>query len=124
MQEVVSQTSDLFYTDDRVIYWTTSWADEQEWGTESPDNDDAFGAPEREGVTPETENQPQPPQSEVPAVRELTRAFGKLEAKVPMLADEQKQMPWIRLAWEENVNTLKERYPWIEDKISAGCDDR
>jgi len=119
--EVLGQVSHLFYTDDRVALYTASWVDQQQWGTEAPDaKQEGFGAPAPDGITPETEMQPQQPESDRPAVREVTRAYGKLECKVPIYADKQAQMPWIRIASEENINTLKERYVWIDDKIKGG----
>lgn len=124
--EGVGQISQFLYTDGCSLLYTGSWADQQAWGTETPDvKPEGFGAPVPEGVTPETENQDeQPPvqaeDEEKPAIRETTKIYGKLERKVPMYADKQSQMPWVRLSIEENVNTLKERYVWIEDKITAG----
>jgi hypothetical protein len=121
IKNVVGQTASLFYTDDRVVLFTGSWANEQEWGTETPDEQqESFDAPNPEGISPETEMQPEQ-DSDKPAVRELTKAFGKLECKVPIYSDEMCDMPWIRIATEQNVNILKERYPWIEDKITAGA---
>jgi hypothetical protein len=80
VKEIVGQIAQLFYTDDRVVLRTGSWADEQAWGTETPaEQQEAFGAEQSEGVTPETEMQPDQEASEVPAVREVTTAYGKLE---------------------------------------------
>jgi hypothetical protein len=121
IKEIVGEISDLFYTDDRVVLYTRSVADEQEWETETPDAPQvASGAPEQEGEAPETENEKEPVTKEVPAVKEITTTHGKLEAKVPIAANNQRSMPWIRLMSEENANTLKERYPWIADKIKGG----
>ena len=121
IKEIVGEISDLFYTDDRVVLYTRSVADEQEWDTETPDKPQVVaGVPEQEGLSPETENQPEPVTSEVPAVREVTTVHGKLEAKVPITANHQRNMGWIRLQWPESSNTLKERYPWIADKIKGG----
>ena len=122
IKDVLGTTSDLFWTDGRVCYLTWSEADEQQWGTEtSAEKQEAFGAPVEEGVTPETENQSVPREtSDQPAVREVTRAYGKLECKVPIGCDHESQMAWLRISTEQNANTLKERYPWIEDKITAG----
>lgn len=144
IKEVVRKTADLMYTDDRIVYLTWSVADEQRWGTETPTaKQEAFGASQPEGVTPETENedggsedsgngvgnaaQPAgdasdsgaPDMAEKPAVREVTIAYGKLEAKVPIYPDHMHAMGAIRISDEVNVNILKERYPWIEDKIQA-----
>jgi hypothetical protein len=121
IKDVSTRIDSYFYTDDRVVLYTRSVADEQRWGTETPDEQqETFGDAVPEGVTPENELQPGQPASEVPAVREITTAFGKLEAKVPIYADDMAEMPWVRISTEQNVNTLKERYPWIEEKIKAG----
>lgn len=121
IKQVLKQTSDLFYTDGRVAYLTWSIADEQEWGTETPSQpQETFGPSDPEGVSPETEEQPGQPDSDVPAVREVTWAFGKLECKVPIYADKLSEMGWIRFAKEQNENALKERYPWIADKVKGG----
>jgi hypothetical protein len=121
IKEVVGEIADLFYTDDRAVLYTRSVADEQEWDTETPDAPQVTaGAPKQEGMVPETESQPEPVSSDVPAVREITTTHGKLEAKVPIAANNQREMPWIRLMSEQNSNTLKERYPWIADKIKGG----
>lgn len=142
IKDVSAKIDSYFYTDDRVCLYTRSVADQQRWGTETPDEQqETFDAPSPEGVSPETEMQGEPgaasgtgaPESgavstgtqgfqdtEVPAVREITTAFGKLECKVPIYCDDMAGMPWIRISTEQNVNTLKERYLWIEDKIKAG----
>lgn len=121
-KKLVRKIADLFYTDDRVVLWTASWADQQEWGTETPNQrQDVFDAPIPDGVTPENEQQKtQDTDAEQPAVRELTLAGGKLEWKVPIMADEQRQMGWMRYSMENNVNDVKERWVWAESKIVAG----
>lgn len=121
IKEVIGEIASLFYTDDRVVLYTRSVADEQEWETETPNQkQQVFGEAQPDGVSPETENQDGPVDSDVPAVREVTTAYGKLECKVPIGADRMRQMPWIRISTEENVNTLKERWAWIEEKIKPG----
>ena len=117
IKDVVRKIADLFYTDDRAVVLTWSEADEQRWGTDQPRKQLTFGAPEQDGIAPETEMQPAAPESDVPAVREVTYVFGKLESKVPMLPDEMCDMPWVRVMRDIDANTLRERYPWIEDKI-------
>jgi hypothetical protein len=123
MKDVAAKIARLMWTDGRVVLYTRSVADEQAWGAETPDQQqDAFGVPSPDGITAETElqNDQSTEVGEQPAVREVTTAFGKLEHKCPIYCDEQSEMPWQRLSWERNVNMLKERYPWIEDKIKAG----
>jgi len=58
--------------------------------------------------------------SEKPAICELTKVYGILEAKRPIYCDEIHEMGYVRLAGEVDVDILRERYPWIEDKIEAG----
>lgn len=110
-----------FYTDETALLWTASWADQQRWGTEMPDKTDTFGAGEDQGVTPETEGQGiGDSDAESPAICELTKVFGVLERKLPIYADEIEDMGYVRIATEVDVDLLKERYPWIENKIEAG----
>lgn len=121
IRDVVRRIARLFYTDGRVVLYTRSVADQQRWGTETPEEQqEVFDAPVGDGITPETEQSAAPIDSEVPAVREVTTVYGKLEAKVPIYADDIHDMPWLRISTEQSVNTLKERYQWIEDKIEAG----
>jgi hypothetical protein len=121
IQGAANKAARLFYTDDRVCFYTRSQADQQRWGTESPEEkQETFGSPSPDGVTPETEMQQGPSDTDKPAIREVTTVHGKLEHKCPLMCDEQAEMPWQRLSWERNINTLKERYPWIADKIKAG----
>lgn len=132
---VVARIWRYFYTDETAILWTRSVADQQRWGTEIAEKDDVYGAGEDDGVTPETEleggtgggsgedgNEPETADddSEMPAICELTTAHGVLESKRPIYADDISGMGYLRLAWEEDVDILKERYPWIQDKIEAG----
>jgi len=57
---------------------------------------------------------------EQPARREVTFVGGKLEWKVPLMADEEEEMGWTRYQHEVSVNKLKAQYPWVRDKIAAG----
>lgn len=121
---VVGKIWRYFYTDETSLLWTASWADQQRWGTEIPDKQDVFGAGEDEGVTPETElksdEADDSEDSGLPAICELTKVFGKLERKVPIYADDISEMGSVRIATEVDSDILKERYPWIEDKIEPG----
>lgn len=81
----------LFYTDDRTALITESIADAQRFG-------------EEEGK---------------PAIRELTRAYGKLEFAVPMSIDEDDPLPWCKREREIDLAVAKEKYSWIPN-ISAG----
>lgn len=82
----------LFYTDDRTALITESVADAQRFGMEGKD----------------------------PGVGEVTRAYGKLEIRVPMSIDEEDPLPWIVRSRELDKAVAKEKYYWIADKISGG----
>ena len=56
-----------------------------------------------------------------PARREEVEVFGKLERKVPMMADTFDECGWIRLSRERNREQLRARYPWVRDRISGGA---
>ena len=122
IKKVGRKIARLFYTDGRACTLTLSVADQQRWGTETPDEpQETFDAPEGDGITPETELDAVTVDEEVPAIREVTEVDGKLEWKVPLNDDEFFAMAWIRRSKETNVNTLRERYPWVADKINPGA---
>lgn len=120
LKKAVVQTSSYAYTDDRAVWLTYTVADANRWGTETPDRPQAvYGAPEPDGLTPETSQMPVNQDGEVPARREVTQVLGKLESKVPLMSDEFHEMPWVRGQWETGVNILKAKYPWIKQKIAT-----
>lgn len=82
----------LFYTDDRVTLVTESIADAQRFGMEDGK----------------------------PAIREITRAYGKLECAVPMSIDEDDPLPWERREREIDLAVAKEKYSWVTN-ISANA---
>ncbi len=122
LKKVLTQAASFFYTDDRVVFVTDTVADETRWGTEIADRQqDTFDAPEdNSGVTPETELEPGGQGEEVPARRETVTVYGKLESKVPLMADEEHEMGWVRVQKEMSVSLLKEMFPWAEDQIASG----
>jgi hypothetical protein len=146
LKSVVKKAAGYFCTDDRVGFLTYTVADQTRWGTELPNRQEpVYGAPESEGVTPETELDngeggdilqrsgngdadsdamsdigADTEQGEQPARREVTFVGGKLEWKVPLMADEEEEMGWCRYQHEVSVNKLKAQYPWVRDKIAAG----
>jgi hypothetical protein len=121
LSRVVKKSAGYFYTDGRVGTLTYTVADQTRWGTEIPDaKQETYGAEESEGVSPETEMDESAETSSVPARREVTFVGGKLEWKVPLMADEEEEMGWIRYQHEVSNNLLKAKYPWIADKIAAG----
>jgi hypothetical protein len=117
----VTQCASLFYTDGRAGFLTYTIADQTRWGTELPDREQhTYEAPEEEGVTPETEMEPGAGGDEAPARREVTSVWGKLECKVPLLADEEHEMGRARFSHEVSNSMLKAKYPWVAKKIAAG----
>ena len=56
----------------------------------------------------------------VPARQEVVEVFGKLERAVPLQADTQSDMGWIKLSRERSRELLRARYPWIRSKITSG----
>lgn len=122
LKEVVKKAAGYFCTDDRVGLLTYTVADQTRWGTELPDREqEAYGPTEQDGVTPETEmEEGNQKESEVPARREVTFVGGKLEWKVPLMADEEESMGWARYQTESSMNSLKAKYPWINDSMAQG----
>ncbi len=119
LKDAIVQAASFFYTDDRVGFLTYTIADQTRWGTEIPEREEeVYGAPESEGITPETAEGPGE-DSEIPARREVTEVYGKLETKVPLLCDEEHEMGWVRFQKEKSVNLLREKYPWIQEKIAT-----
>lgn len=82
-----------FYTDDRAIIYTRNVADAHSFGT----NDDGS-----------------------PRIKQISTVVGKLEGKVPMTCQYQKEMQFIQLYRERDVNTAKGRYPWAAKEIRPG----
>jgi hypothetical protein len=148
LKHTVTRSAGLMCTDGRVGLLLYTVADQTRWGTEMPNRKEAvYGEPEASGVSPETElddgqgGEGQEPEGalsgqsnslslddesmgsdsgEQPARREVAFVGGKLEWKVPLMADEEDEMGWCRYQHEVSVNKLKAQYPWIRDKIAAG----
>jgi hypothetical protein len=141
LKRVITKSAGLFCTDGRVGLLTYTVADQTRWGTELPERkEEVYGPPETDAITPETEmddgldgvSSGSPGdrgaadgnldviQGEQPARREVTFVGGKLEWKVPLMADEEDEMGWCRYQHEVSVNKLKAQYPWIRNKIAAG----
>ena len=120
LARAIKKMAGYFYTDGRVITLTYTVADQTRWGTEVPDRQqEVYGEATSEGVSPETEMEPATQSSEAPARREVVFVGGKLESKVPLMADEEDEMGWIRYQHEVGVNLLREKYPWVEEKIAT-----
>lgn len=120
LARAIKKAAGYFYTDGRTGFLTYTVADQTRWGTEVPDRQqEVYGEAQSEGVSPETEMQPAMPPSENPARREVCFVGGKLEWKVPLMADEEEEMGWCRYQHELSNNRLKAKYPWVRDKIST-----
>lgn len=134
LERAVKKAGGYFYTDGRTGFLTYTVADQTRWGTELPDRkQDTYGAEQSDGVTPETEMDGGSSASskqgtngsgagdseDQPARREVTFVGGKLEWKVPLMADEEDEMGWTRYQHEVSNNMMKCKYPWIADKIST-----
>jgi len=52
----------------------------------------------------------------------VTWIGGKLESKVPLMANTEHEMGWLRAQWETGINLLKSKYPWVKDSIGSGGD--
>lgn len=121
LKQAITQAASYFYTDARVLFLTYTVADQARWGTEIATREqETYGVPESDGVSPETEMEPQGPGGdEQPVRRETVFVGGKLESKVPLMADEEHEMGWTRYQHEVGVNTLKAKYPWIRSQIAS-----
>lgn len=93
LRQRLAEMAYYFYTDERCVLYTRQVVDAQRYGTD--DNG-------------------------LPKAREITGVYGKLEAKVPMQAQYQKEMHFIQLYNEIDVTTAKARYPWVADNIRPG----
>ncbi len=143
LAKAVKKCAGYMYTDGRTGWMTYTVADQTRWGTELPDrNQVVYGEERSDGVSPETAldgagsggNGTGYLQSddssgndaflghggEQPSRREVTFVGGKLEFKVPLMADEEEEMGWVRYQHEVSNNLLKCKYPWIAEKIAAG----
>jgi hypothetical protein len=119
LKQACREIAGLFCTDGRAGLLTYTVADQTEWGTETPSRaQQTYGMEEPDGITPETEMEPGDT-SEKPARREVAIVGGKLEWKVPLLANNQGEMGWARYQHEVSVNMLKAKYPWVRDKIAT-----
>lgn len=60
-------------------------------------------------------------QRKEPGIQEITRAYGKLEFRVPMSIDEEEGLPWCCRERELDLAIAKEKYSWIAEKVSGGA---
>ena len=120
LAKAVKKMASIFYTDGRAVSLTYTVADQTRWGTElGSRQEEVYGEDRSDGVSPETEMEPQTQTSDEPARREVVFVGGKLESKVPLMADEEEEMGWFRYQHEVSNNRLKAKYPWVREKIST-----
>jgi hypothetical protein len=120
LKQAVTQAASYFYTDARVLFLTYTVADQARWGTEVANREEkTYGIPESEGVSPETEMDQPSGGDQQPTRRETVFVGGKLESKVPLMADEEHEMGWVRYQHECGVNMLRAKYPWVRERIAT-----
>lgn len=91
VRSLCNKVGGLFYTDDRTALITESIADAQRFGMEG----------------------------DMPGIGEVTRAYGKLEFRVPMSLDEDEPLPWCCRSRELDIAVCREKYQWLSN-IQAG----
>lgn len=93
MREILSQMGYYYYTDDRLILYTRLVLDKQKFGV------NADGSPKG---------------------REVTTVHGKLEGKVPVPVNCQREMQFVQLYNEVDVAVAKATFPWAAEDIRPG----
>ena len=93
LRQVLMTLADFYYTDGRACLYTRHVLDALKYGQGEDGK---------------------------PLGCEITTAHGKLECKVPMLVQNQKEMPWFQLYQELDLSVARAKYPWIADKITTG----
>lgn len=94
LRELLMEVADLYCSDERVLFYTRHVKDAEAFGI-----DDETGEPRG---------------------AELTSVFGVLEHKVPMQAQEQKDMDAIQTFKELDIAVARAKYPWAAEKIRPG----
>lgn len=89
----LSEMAYYFWTEDRCLLYTRTVADAQKFGVD---------------------------ESGMPRIQEVTTVVGKLEGKVPMEAQTQREMQFVQIYSEIDVATAKARFPWVDKKIRPG----
>lgn len=151
LHQIVTDCARIFWNEDRVLLWTRFELDGQKYGFENEEIEDVPLVPE-DLLTPpdeiptgqeqddlETVEKKSPEENEnglgltgleeylgtdkrKPIGREVTTVHGKLDHKVPIGADNIKEMPYVQLAFEFDVAYARGMFPWISDKIRPGSD--
>lgn len=136
--ERMSEVARFFCTDGRSTGYMAPWADAQNWGFE---DDTPEVVPETEGAADETnaalddtnsepgdtegEAEAQPAAAPAakpkrPRIRSLLKIYGVLSDKCPIMAKDQRAMPWRQIADEWDIAVTKATFPWVADEITGG----
>lgn len=89
----LAEMSYYYWTDGRCVLYTRDVADAQRYGTADTGESN---------------------------MKEVTTVYGKLEAKVPMNAQTQREMHFLQLYSEIDIMTARAKYPWVAKKIRPG----
>jgi len=110
--ELQAEVARFFCTDECAVSYTSPVADAQRWGyQETP----PAAVPEAQDAALDTGND-----SDKPKIRTLSRVFGKLNRKVPIIAKSIRDWQYCGIAHEIDVALARGKYPWIAKKIKAG----
>jgi hypothetical protein len=129
--ERMSEIARFFCTDGRSTGYMAPWADAQAWGFEDDTPEvvpETEGAADDAGAEPgDTEGEAEaPPVAAAPAkpkrprIRSLLKVFGVLSDKCPIMAKDQRAMPWRQIADEWDIALTKSTFPWVADQITGG----
>ena len=152
LHQLLVDTSRIFWNEDRVLLWTRYELNGQEYGFEEDQPsptvpEDDLNPPDLqstgqegledilfqetslvpEGDSEETEGEGGEPRISSapvrrPLGREVTTVYGKLDHKVPIAVDHQKDMQFVQIFEDVDVVIAKAKFPWIADKIKPGSD--
>lgn len=114
MDRVMEDTSRLFWTDGRVVFYSRWVTDGARFGYRDEVHDDESPEGLGQGGDPPEKRPRQPKGGEV-----LTPG-GVLEWKVPINASCQADMDWVQYSKEVDTTKAKSTYPWMADKIQSG----
>ena len=152
LHQIVADCARIFWNEDRVLLWTRFELDGQKYGFEEEEIEDVPVVPEDLLTPPdqiptgqeqddlETQEKESPEENSgdldglegldtylgsdkrKPIGREVTTVHGKLDHKVPIGADNIKEMPYVQLAFDYDVAYVRGMFPWISEKITPGSD--
>lgn len=133
LHALLQTAAKLFWTDDRVLFWTRYELNGEEYGYEEPDEpvvpeneenppteptgDEGSTEYQEENDSPVNQSAPQKPRGRV-----ITDARGKLHHKVPIPVSCLAKMGMVQIYDDKDVALAKAYLPWIADKITGGGD--